>query len=83
MSVIFEKSDAKDSQVWADSITGYRTSVFSTEGQIDRGSIGILAQQFHPQNLNWGPYFRLQILLDRHQIDELIQKLESLKNEMP
>ncbi|MGQ3662094.1 hypothetical protein [Citrobacter braakii] len=82
MSFVFDKHLATDSPVWVDSVIGRHSSVFSTSGQMKRGSIEMLAQNFHPQELNYGPYFRLKIHLDNHHIDELIQHLQRLKSEL-
>jgi hypothetical protein len=82
MSFTFDKTGATPHEFWVDSISGSSPTVFSTTGEINRGSIKILTQQFHPQELNYGPYFQLELHLDTAQVDQLIQTLQKLKVEM-
>ncbi|MHA1067034.1 hypothetical protein ACR9GP_24645 [Enterobacter ludwigii] len=78
----FDKSRPTIHELWVDSISGYSTSVFSVNGKLARGSIGVLAQGFHPQELNHGPYLLLQLQLSPSQVDEMIEKLLILKAEL-
>ncbi|MDH1321160.1 hypothetical protein N5C39_22575 [Enterobacter bugandensis] len=82
MMFTFDKFGATIHEFWVDSISGSSPTVFSTAGAIDRGSIKILTQEFHPQELNHGPYLLLNLHLDSGQVDELIQTLKKLKAEM-
>lgn len=82
MVFTFDKSGATTHEFWVDSISGVSPTVFSTAGAINRGSIKILTQEFHPQDLNHGPYLQLNLHLDSAQIDELIQTLQKLQAKM-
>lgn len=82
MSFVFDKSGATTHEFWVDSITGASPAVFSTSGKINRGSVKILTQEFHPQELNHGPYRQLELHFDLEQIDLLIQNLLKLKEKM-
>ncbi len=83
MTFTFDKSGATSHEFWVDSISGYTPIVFSTGGVLNRGSIKMLTQEFHPQNLNHGPYLQLHLHLEAVQVDELIRTLQALKEEMP
>lgn len=83
MTFTFDKSGATSHEFWVDSLSGHSSTVFSTGGELNRGSIKMLTQEFHPQNLNYGPYLQLHLHLDTAQIDELIRTLQMLKGEMP
>lgn len=80
--ITFDKTAPLRSDIWVHDISGFNTSTFSTSGTIARGGVKILAQEFHPQELNHGSYLELHLLLDDPQIDELIQTLQALKSEM-
>lgn len=79
----FDKTMPLRPQFWVDEVTGSSSGVFSTSGMINRGCVRLLTQEFHPQELNHGPYLELGLLLDVTQIDELIQMLQELKKRMP
>lgn len=81
--ITFDKLSPLRSELWVDDISGFNTSAFSTSVPINRGCVKILAQEFHPQELNHGPYLELSLLLDPQHIDALIQTLQTLKKEMP
>ncbi len=67
---------------WVDSITGTESKIFSTSGMLNRGGVKILAQEFHTQELNYGAYHKLELIMDATQIDELIVALQKLKEKM-
>lgn len=67
---------------WVDSITGTESKIFSTSGMLNRGGVKILAQEFHTQELNYGAYHKLELIMDATQIDEPIVALQKLKEKM-
>ncbi|EFH6312530.1 TPA: hypothetical protein ACP4YT_001535 [Escherichia coli] len=82
MSFTFDKSAPFPQKFWVDSITGTESKIFSTSGMLNRGGVKILAQEFHTQELNYGAYHKLELIMDATQIDEPIVVLQKLKEKM-
>ncbi|EHX9387870.1 TPA: hypothetical protein ACI7BV_002160 [Escherichia coli] len=82
MSFTFDKSAPFPQNFWVDSITGTESKIFSTSGMLNRGGVKILAQEFHTQELNYGAYHKLELIMDATQIDEPIVVLQKLKEKM-
>ncbi|HAU9492665.1 TPA: hypothetical protein JEY56_004199 [Escherichia coli] len=82
MSFTFDKSAPFPQKFWVDSITGTESKIFITSGMLNRGGVKILAQEFHTQELNYGAYHKLELIMDATQIDELIVALQKLKEKM-
>ncbi|MDO7161225.1 hypothetical protein Q5N85_20070, partial [Acinetobacter baumannii] len=68
MTFTFDKSAPLRPHFWVDSISGFKPQTFSTSGMLNRGCIKILTQEFHPQELNHGPYLELNLHLDAPQM---------------
>lgn len=83
MSFTFDKSAPFPQKFWVDSIIGTKSKILSTSGILDRGGVKILVQQFHTQELNYGPYHKLELIMDATQIDEMLVALQKLKEKMP
>lgn len=77
MTLTFDKTKPLRPELWVDSICGHRSSTRHTPGDKKKGCVKILAREF-----NQGPYMELNLLMDSHQIDDLIQTLETLKEKM-
>ncbi|HGH3389017.1 TPA: hypothetical protein ACJIKV_003681 [Citrobacter freundii] len=82
MSFTFDKSAPLPQKFWVDSIVGTESKIFSTSGMLDRGGIKILTQAFHSQELNYGPYQELELIMDASQIDAMLLVLQNLKEKM-